>query len=252
MASERRSYDFYFEFGFGSGKGSVEGFTSATVDSQWLTAQGASGDPSVQCVWKEEILMTGSTFQTRVAAPDEMPQAVACIVSAFITDPLARFLWPSPHDYLQAMSSLTREYAVGSFKHGSAFVCADFGGAALWLPPGISPAAEALERLFQETVDPERLDDVRVGFEKMDEVRPNEPHWYLPFIGVDPNAQNRGIGNALMTNGASLCDRERLSAYLESTNPRNVSLYKRHGFEVVGEIRVGEALVITPMLRRPR
>ena len=202
--------------------------------------------------WQEEIRMTGSSFQTRIATRDEIPQTVACIVAAFITDPLARFLWPSPHVYLHAMPSLTREYAAGSFQHGSAFVCADFGGAALWLPPGISPRAEALERLFRETVKPERLDDVRAGFEKMEEWRPNEPHWYLPFIGVDPNAQNKGIGHALMTYAVSRCDREGLLAYLESTNPRNISLYERHGFEVMGEIRVGEVPVITPMLRRPR
>jgi len=181
-----------------------------------------------------------------------MPQTVACIVAAFITDPLARFLWPSPHDYLDAMPLLTREYATGSFEHGSAFVCADFGGAALWLPPGISPRAEALERLFRETEKPERLADVRAGFEKMEEWRPNETHWYLPFIGVDPNAQNKGIGHALMTYAVPQCDRDGLLAYLESTNPRNISLYERHGFEVMGEIRVGEAPVITPMLRRPR
>ena len=79
-----------------------------------------------------------------------MPQAVACIVTAFIADPLARFLWPAPHDYLHAMPLLTREYAIGSFEHGSAFVSPDFGGAALWMPPGVSPSMEDLDRLFRD------------------------------------------------------------------------------------------------------
>jgi ribosomal protein S18 acetylase RimI-like enzyme len=180
-----------------------------------------------------------------------MPQAVACIVTAFIADPLARFLWPAPHDYLHAMPLLTREYAIGSFEHGSAFVSPDFGGAALWMPPGVSPSMEDLDRLFRETVNPERVDDVRVAFEQMEEWRPKEPHWYLPFIGVDPSAQNRGIGRALMSYGVSRCVQQGQSVYLESTNPRNISLYERHGFEVMGEIRVGKAPLITPMLRRP-
>lgn len=196
--------------------------------------------------------MIGPLCDIRLAARDEMPQTVACIVAAFITDPLARFLWPAPHDYLHTMPSLAREYATGSFEHGSAFVCADFGGAAIWLPPGVSPSAEALERLFRETVEPERLDDVRAGFEQMEAWRPKEPHWYLPFIGVDPNAQNRGIGRALMSCGVSQCDEGGQVAYLEATNPRNISLYERYGFEVMGEIRVGKAPLITPMLRRPR
>jgi len=85
----------------------------------------------------------------------------------------------------------------------------------------------------------------------MEEWRPKEPHWYLPFIGVDPSAQNRGIGRALMSYGVSRCVQQGQSVYLESTNPRNISLYERHGFEVMGEIRVGKAPLITPMLRRP-
>lgn len=196
--------------------------------------------------------MNDSSFQVRIATRDEMPQTVACIVAAFVTDPLTRFLWTSPHDYLHAMPLLTREYAIGSFEQGSAFVSRDFGGAALWMPPGVGPNTKALDRLFRETVEPERVDDVRAAFEQMEAWRPKEPHWYLPFIGVDPSAQSRGIGRALMSYSVSRCVQQGQSVYLESTNPRNISLYERHGFEVMGEIRVGKAPLITPMLRRQR
>jgi ribosomal protein S18 acetylase RimI-like enzyme len=48
------------------------------------------------------------------------------------------------------------------------------------------------------------------------------------------------------------CDRDKLAAYLESTNPRNISLYRRHGFEEVGTIQVGTSPALVPMLRRAR
>jgi len=32
------------------------------------------------------------------------------------------------------------------------------------------------------------------------------------------------------------CDAERAAAYLESSNEKNVPLYRRHGFEVTGEV----------------
>lgn len=191
-------------------------------------------------------------LETRRAAQDEMAQTVGCVVAAFITDPLARFAWPSPHDYLQSMPLCVGEFATGSFRHGSVLVSANFCGSALWLPPGVHPNAEALEQLFRDTANPEHLDDVLATFEKMGEWHPDEPHWYLPMIGVEPNAQKRGIGGALMSYGVSRCDQEGMPAYLESSNPRNISLYERHGFQVMGEIRVGKAPVITPMLRRPR
>ena len=48
------------------------------------------------------------------------------------------------------------------------------------------------------------------------------------------------------------CDRERLAAYLESTNPRNITLYERHGFVKAGLIQSGSSPPIVPMVRRAR
>jgi len=190
--------------------------------------------------------------EIRSATPGEMSHAVAAIVAAFLTDPLARFAWPSPHNYLRGMALGTREFAGGSFEHDTAYVSADFCGAALWLPPGVHPNGEALERVFRDTAEPEHLDDLLGTFEKMEQWHPEEPHWYLPIIGVEPNAQGKGLGAELMRHAVVRCDQERALAYLESSNPRNISLYLRHGFEVMGEIRVGAGPLVTPMLRRPR
>ena len=190
--------------------------------------------------------------EIRSATSGEMPQAVAAIVAAFLTDPLARFAWPSPHDHLRAMPLAAREFAGGSFEHGTAYVSADFCGTALWLPPGVHPNGEALEGVFRDTANPEHLDNLLAPFEKMEQWHPEEPHWYLPIVGVEPNAQGKGLGAALMRHAVARCDQEKTLAYLESSNPRNISLYLRHGFEVIGEIRVGAAPLVTPMLRRPR
>jgi len=43
-----------------------------------------------------------------------------------------------------------------------------------------------------------------------------------------------------------------LPAYLESSNPRNVPLYARYGFETIQEIRLGEGPVLNLMWRDPR
>jgi len=56
----------------------------------------------------------------------------------------------------------------------------------------------------------------------------------------------------LLQTAIARCDAEGLPAYLESTNPRNRPLYERHGFEAVGEIRIGDCPPIVPMLRRAR
>jgi len=195
--------------------------------------------------------MESPAIEVRSAKPDESAQTVACIVAAFITDPLCRYAWPSPHQHLEGMPLVVARLAGASFDHGTADVTDDFLGAGLWLPPGVHPDGEGLDELIRETAKPEHRDDLLVTFEKMAESHPAEPHWYLPLIGVEPNAQGRGFGAALLRHALARSDENGVPAYLESSNPRNIPLYQRHGFEVIGEIQIGRGPLITPMLRQP-
>jgi ribosomal protein S18 acetylase RimI-like enzyme len=81
---------------------------------------------------------------------------------------------------------------------------------------------------------------------------PQEPHWFLPFIGSDPSQQGKGYGTALMKHALVPCDLDHKLAYLEASNPKNIPLYERHGFELLGVIQVGTSPPIFPMLRKPR
>jgi len=200
----------------------------------------------------EEDEMIQQSIEIRSATSDEIPRAVAAIVAAFLTDPPARFAWPSVHDYLLAMPVATGEFAGSSFQHGTAYVSVDFCGAALWLPPGVAPNGQALDKVFRDTAKPEHMDDLLATFEKMEKSHPREAHWYLPQIGVEPNAQGKGIGAALMRHALARCDEERSLAYLEASKTQNIPFYQHHGFEVIGQIQVGSAPLVTPMLRKPR
>ena len=191
-------------------------------------------------------------FDIVSAAKDEMEQALAPIVAAFLTDPLMRFALPAPHTYLSVMPEVARAFGGASFDHGTAYVTADFRGAALWLPPGVRQHDEELAGLILDTAPPERLNDLLQTIERVDQSHPAEPHWYLSMIGVEPFAQGEGLGGALMRHGVRRCDDEGMIAYLESSNPRNISLYERHGFEAIGEIQIGAAPSVTPMVRQPR
>jgi ribosomal protein S18 acetylase RimI-like enzyme len=195
--------------------------------------------------------MIRSSVEIRSATRDELPHAVAAIVAAFVADPPARFAWPSPHDYLQAMPVATRAFAGSCAGFGTAYVSTDLRGAALWFPPGTEADGKALDKVFRGTVKREHLDDLLATFEKMEQSHPREPHWYLPQIGVDPVAQGQGLGSKLMRHALTRCDREGALAYLEASKPQNIPFYERHGFKAVGEIQVGAGPLVTPMLRRP-
>ena len=64
--------------------------------------------------------------------------------------------------------------------------------------------------------------------------------------------QGRGRGALMIKNMLDRCDDEGIIAYLEASNPRNISFYERHGFEAVGEVLVGNPEPLTPMIRTPR
>jgi ribosomal protein S18 acetylase RimI-like enzyme len=124
--------------------------------------------------------------------------------------------------------------------------------ASRWLPPGVTSDEEVLGTLFERTAPAAIQQDLAGVFEQMSSFHPHEPHWYLPLIGVDPARQGQQLGDKLMVHALARCDADRLSAYLESSNPRNLSFYQRHGFEILGKIQVGSSPTIMPMLRKPR
>lgn len=188
----------------------------------------------------------------RSASPDEESAVSAVIALAFTTDPMARWSLRDAQTYLAVMPELIRAFGAAAYDSDSTYVSDDFGGAAMWLPPGVEPDIETLARLIRTNADPAILSDIDAMFDAMARYHPTVPHWYLPLIGTDPARQGEGIGSALMHHALARCDREGAAAYLESSNPRNIPLYQRHGFEILGTIQIGSSPVLTPMLRSPR
>lgn len=186
------------------------------------------------------------------AAEQDRDRVIQTIVIGFTADPVGRWFWPEAKDYMEGMALFAAAFGGGAIANGTADVADGFKAAALWLGPGVEPDGEAIEKLVAETVNPDILEEGAEFFGKMDEFHPEFEHWYLPLIAADPAYIGQGLGAALMKHAVERCDKEGLPAYLESSNPRNISLYERHGFETIGEIQVGSSPLMTPMLRPAR
>lgn len=195
-------------------------------------------------------MMTTTTIKTALASDEA--SVLGVLTLAFGTDPMARWSLPDPAKYLATFSSIAKAFGGSAFERGTAYIANGFMGAAMWLPPGVGSDEESLMRLLDENAGDDIKEHMSVIFEQMGKFHPTEPHWYLPMIGVDPACQGAGVGSALMTEALKAVDRDGIIAYLESSNPRNISLYERHGFEVIGEIQSGSSPVLRPMLRRAR
>lgn len=188
----------------------------------------------------------------RAAGPADEAGVIRVITLAFSADPMVRWAIPEHATYLAVMPEIARAFGGSGFTHGTISYAADGAGAAMWLPPGAEPDVERLIALFEQNAPPAIVADLMAVFERMSDYHPQEPHWYLPLIGVDPARHGRGLGSALIRYALQRCDDERRPAYLESSNPRNIPLYERHGFEILGKIQTGASPTLTPMLRLPR
>ena len=188
----------------------------------------------------------------RTLTADDEARAIATLSIAFAADPMARWSWPAAYDYMAVFPRFARAFGGPGVAIGGAHATENLAAVALWLPPAAQANHDALDALLRETVAPERLAELEIIFEQMSSYHPSGPHWYLPLIGCDPAYQGSGHGAALMAYALAECDRQHLPAYLESSNPRNISLYRRHGFESLGTIQAGSSPSMVPMLRRPR
>jgi len=179
-------------------------------------------------------------------------RSIASLVAAFIADPLMRWMFSDPKQYLDYFPLVLKHFAGGAFEHASAYRTDDFKGVALWLPPGVSPDEEALGSVMQEGMVAKLQGEALGVLEQLGAGHPEEAHWYLPAIGVEPTSQGKGYGSTLLARGLEVCDRDHVAAYLEATNPVSIPLYQRFGFGVIGQIQAGSSPAITPMFRAAR
>jgi GNAT superfamily N-acetyltransferase len=206
-----------------------------------------------EAITKERIEISSHDVRPVISSYDIRADAATSVVTlAFSTDPVARWTYPDPDQYLQYFPKFIKAFAGRSFEKGTAYLAPDFAGAALWLKPGVSPNEDELLGLIWESTSSEVQKDLFPIFEQMARFHPTYPHWYLPMIGVEPSRQGSGIGSALLQHSLAKCDADGLPAYLESSNLKNIPLYERFGFEQIGVIRSGDAPPMIPMLRKPQ
>jgi ribosomal protein S18 acetylase RimI-like enzyme len=80
-------------------------------------------------------------------------------------------------------------------------------------------------------------------------IQPKIPIYYLWFIGVSPDSQGTGIGTSFLNEVLGHSKEKNLPVYLETSTVRNLSWYKRLGFEIYSELDFGYKLFF---LRRDR
>lgn len=199
------------------------------------------------------ISESGETGLIARVSEDERSRVFASVASAFAADPLMRWFFPEAEEFFNAATGdFYDAFGGGAITAGSAYRTEGFEGVALWYPPGEGPDEERLINSMVTTVRSSIHEDCLGLTEGMDKFHPKEDCWYLAVLGVDHAYQGRGHGARLLKHTLTKLDELGATAYLESSNPLNISLYKRHGFEEMGRIQSGSSPTLVPMLREAR
>ncbi|MEA3054919.1 MAG: hypothetical protein QOD30_351 [Actinomycetota bacterium] len=185
----------------------------------------------------------------------EADLALVADVSAagFYDDPLMSWVIPDGSTRLALIRTAFEGLAHTFLGDTSELHVVDDACVTMWRTPDWTsppPSDDSSESPYAPDVQ-ERF---RILGELMEMAHPHdEPHWYLNVIATLPSRQGQGLGARALGPMCARFDDLGAAAYLESSNPRNMTLYRRHGFEEVNEpIQMPDGPALFPMWRAPR
>jgi GNAT superfamily N-acetyltransferase len=185
--------------------------------------------------------------------------AAEVLVRAFADDPGVLFVLPDRAKRERLGPALARAMIQFVARCGTPLVTTGtIRGVALWFPP------DAIEPNGEDLIDTGMADvpdligaDAMARFkrlaDRLDALHPQlapGPHWYLAMLGVDPDWQRQGIGDALMQPVFQAADHAGLCCYLEAPTADNARYYGRRGFQVVAETAIPDSSVHIWHMRR--
>ncbi|BBF98880.1 MULTISPECIES: GNAT family N-acetyltransferase [Pseudonocardia] len=176
----------------------------------------------------------------REATPADLDGCVDALAEAFADYPFTRHTIAAD-DHVRRLRAchelLIREVGL---PHGRVHVIDGPDGidaVAVWTPstPAVEEAlTRAAARLAELAGD--RAAMATAAESVLAEYRPPTPLWFLAPVGVRPGRQGRGLGRAVLAPGLAAADAGRMPAFLETSDPVNVGIYRRMGFSVLTEI----------------
>jgi len=193
------------------------------------------------------------TLPVETCDPRDLRGLVEVVSGAFRDDPTWSWAFPDP-DLRERWWRFCIESAL---RYPWTFRTGGNEAVSVWIPPeGTEFSPQDEERL------PDVLAELTVGrtkavqelLERFEAAHPRgEPHYYLSLLGTGIAHRGRGIGMGLLEENLARIDKDRMPAYLESSNPANDRRYEAAGFAPVVTFRApGDGPLVTGMWRARR
>jgi ribosomal protein S18 acetylase RimI-like enzyme len=165
-------------------------------------------------------------------------EAAGVLARAFRDNPgiIAALKGDSPETRLRLLGPCMQGFVESTLRYGLAEVVKD--GDRI-VAVSLSFAPDRFPPPFWATIVQAR-GPVRAGlrralrFHRIDqEMRKRHPHyrhWYLWFLGADPQRQGQGFGSKLLRSLSAKAEADGVACYLETDKSANVKVYERHGY----------------------
>ncbi|MDG4782968.1 GNAT family N-acetyltransferase [Micromonospora sp. WMMD961] len=176
-----------------------------------------------------------TTPEITIATPADRQAIVGTLVAAFVKDPVLRHLFPDEDIYPRYAAAFFG-HLFDKRVHRSSIWTIDGGASvAIWEPPAVGhvPSGDGVAAAQYPADVLARVEDYD---DTVHAALPTYPFWYLGVLGTHPDSAGRGWGRAVMRAGLARAAANGLPAILETSNPGNVELYRRAGWEVVGSL----------------
>jgi len=204
--------------------------------------------------------LEGNAAQLVRLDADQARPAAEILARAFYPDPLLVHYLPDPARRERALPAFMLASLRYSLMYGEVWTTPGLDGLACWLPPGrTGMSLWGMVRSGYGAVPIQlgwrayrRVSAVEPAIDRIHKSIVPQPHWYLMILGVEPSRQGQGIGSRLIAPRLAQAASTGLPCYLETLTEIDVTFYRKHGFEVAGEVDLVPGLHMWSMLRTPR
>lgn len=182
-----------------------------------------------------------------VATVADRARVVSSLVASFPKDPVLRYLFPDEGTYPLYAATFFGHLFDKRVQKGTIWTIERGASTAIWEPPTTGNASSDDDLSAHLPAD--ALARVRAYDRAVHAALPTSPFWYLGVLGTHPDSAGRRWGHAVMDAGLSRAVADGLPAVLETSNPANVEVYRRAGWQVVRTLT--EPLSIWVMQQQP-
>ncbi|MFC7308227.1 GNAT family N-acetyltransferase [Streptomyces monticola] len=195
--------------------------------------------------------MPPSPSPVRPATAQDVPGAVRTLARAFADYAFTRHV-VAADDHTERVRRFQDLFLTRiGLEYGRVWVTDDARAVAVWTTPERDPGPGFAE--VGPVVDElagDRAEQFASAERALAPHRPSEPVWFLATVGVAPEAQGQGLGDAVLAPGLKAADGAGYPVFLETSSERNVTFYERLGFAVTAQVELPDDGPRTWCMRR--